>query len=230
VYMTLGNHESMVLLGDTRYLAKKYRAVGRALGVPSYSHLWDDNSVLGKWLRSKGVVLRVGDLLCLHGGISPEVVERSLSLKDINIAGRAALRDTPLPEGGAVAKLSALPLLQKNPAATDAERKTAAFVVANSTGPLWYRGYFPEEAKEAGNTVATDAEVSAMLAHFKVRTILIGHTIVPSVTALYGGKVIAVQVYPRIDEASHAPVMEALRIENGKFFKARIDGTLEELR
>ena len=56
----------------------------------------------------------------------------------------------------------------------------------------------------------------------------VGHTQVPAVTPLYDGKIIAVQVYPRRDEAGRAN-MEGLLVRNGVFYRARIDGGLEEL-
>ena len=52
---------------------------------------------------------------------------------------------------------------------------------------------------------------------------------VPTVTPLYDGKVIAVQVYPRRDDAGSAH-MEALLVKEGVPFRARIDGGVEELR
>ena len=68
-------------------------------------------------------------------------------------------------------------------------------------GPLWYRGYFPGQADF---TAATAQDVDLTLEAFGARRILVGHTIVPTVTPLYGGKVIAVQVQPRQDDAGKA--------------------------
>lgn len=64
---------------------------------------------------------------------------------------------------------------------------------------------------------------------FKVRKILVGHTRVSTVTSLYDGRVIAVQVYPQRDKQTHAPIMEAFAIERGKMFRARVDGSRELL-
>jgi hypothetical protein len=52
---------------------------------------------------------------------------------------------------------------------------------------------------------------------------------VPTVTPLYGGKVIAVHVYPRQDEASGRAIMEAVALDNGQWMRARIDGVREPL-
>jgi hypothetical protein len=51
---------------------------------------------------------------------------------------------------------------------------------------------------------------------------------VPTVTPLYDGRVIAVQVYPHRDR-TQAPIMEGLLIQRGQIFRARIDGSSELL-
>ena len=94
VHFVLGNHETMVLRGDLRYLNPKYVASARALGVASYSELFDARSVLGQWLRSRPVISKVNDMLCLHGGISRALLDRKLTLADINGTVRAALSGT----------------------------------------------------------------------------------------------------------------------------------------
>lgn len=203
VHLILGNHEHMILTGDARYLNPKYAQTAQTLGVGSYSTLFGTNSVLGQWLRAKPTVIKLNDLLCLHGGISHEVIERKLTLQDINSATRDALN---------------------HPASEDKE--PASFVLGRM-GPLWYRGYFVD-AKEW--PTASPAEVDDVLNYFNVNKILVGHTIVPTVTPLYDGKVIAVQVYPHRDEESGRAVMEAVRIEHGRFYRAKIDGSTELLQ
>ena len=66
-----------------------------------------------------------------------------------------------------------------------------------SDGPLWYRGYFPNGGAPAA---ASLQDIDRIREHFGVQTILVGHTTVPTITPLYQGKVIAVQVYPRRDD------------------------------
>ena len=204
VAFVLGNHETMVMRGDLRYLNPKYRQTVAVLGVDSYSQLFGPGSVLGQWLRSKATVLKVNDLLCLHGGISRELVERKLSLADINGTVRAALNDTPL--------------------ATDADRERADFLFGEF-GPLWYRGYF--SGAPAG--VESSAEdIDRIRKFFGVTRILVGHTRVPSITPLFGGKVIATQVYPRRREDGSRRVRSADHSRWG-LFRARPDGSSERL-
>jgi calcineurin-like phosphoesterase family protein len=204
VYLVLGNHETMALRGDLRYLHARYRDTAQLLGVASYAQLFDGGSVLGQWLRSKPAVLRLNDYLCLHGGISPELVDRKLSLADINSAVRAVL-------------------MGREPAAGD-ERERVDFLFGES-GPLWYRGYF---AQESAGAMATPADIERIRGHFGVGTILVGHTRVPTITPLYDGRVIAVQVYPHLDSFGNA-IFEALSIRDGKLLRALPDGRTQPL-
>jgi len=203
VYFVLGNHEAMNLSGDLRYMNPKYRETLEVLGVAWYTALFDERSVLGQWLRSKPAVLRLGDLLCLHGGISPVLVNQDYTLAEINRRIRAQLRD--------------------DPAAAGSDDRTK--FLFGSDGPLWYRGYFPSDP--AGPS-ATAAEVEQIRAHFGVQRLLVGHTKVPTITPLYDGRVIAVQVYPGHDSFGN-DIFEALLIRDGVLLRARPDGRTEKL-
>ena len=206
VHLVLGNHETMVLLGDDRYLHPKYQQSTRTLNAPSYAALWGTNSILGRWLRTRASVMKIGDYLCVHGGLGPELVTRKLTLDIINATVRDALHSRhALPQ----------PL---------AENLT---FITGPDGPLWYRGYFDKTG--SGSTQATNADVTAVLKHFEAKRILVGHTRVPTITPLYDGKVIAVQVYPHLDKHTGAPVMESLLIRDGEFFRALVDGELRKL-
>jgi hypothetical protein len=200
VHLLLGNHEIMALTGDLRYLNPHYAGSAQALGRASYAELFAADSLLGQWLRSKPAMLRVNGLLCLHAGVSRALIDSTLTIDDVNATVRATLkRESPQ---GAVTEL-----------------------VMGSNGPLWYRGYFPGQA---GFVPATAADVDLTLETFGASQILVGHTIVPAVTPLYGGKVVAVQVYPKRDAAGRAD-FECLLITNGVLWRAMLDGKRERL-
>jgi hypothetical protein len=200
VHVMLGNHESMVLGGDERYLSPKYLKVPDALRARSYASLWGADSLLGQWLRTKAAVMKIGDFICLHGGLSGEVVERELTLGQLNSSVRSSLGD----------------------------RQPDGFVMGPN-GPLWYRGYFPEAARQAGSTVATPDDIDHILRFYKAKAIFVGHTMVSTVTPLFDGRVIAVQVYPHRDQATAKPEMQGLLVKEGAFYRARIDGQTEPL-
>jgi len=77
VHFVLGNHETMVLYDDLRYVNPKYLRSAQLLGR-SYPQLYAGDSVIGQWLRTRPVLLKIGDTLFLHGGISPEAVQLAL--------------------------------------------------------------------------------------------------------------------------------------------------------
>lgn len=199
VHLLLGNHEALVLRGDERYLNPKYLRTAQVLGVDAYADLYGAGSPLGQWLRTRATVLKVGDLLLLHGGVSPGIVQRGLLPEQINRAVREVLSG-----------------------AADPDASELHGFVMGTDGPLWYRGYFP---RGDAPPEATKADIAATLHHFGVGTILVGHTIVPEVTPLYDGRVIAVQVYPKRDEDTGEAVLGAVLRDDGRWQRLGVDGT-----
>jgi hypothetical protein len=202
LHFVLGNHELMVLGGDLRYLHGKYHATAAALGATSYSELFSPDTVLGQWLRSKPALIKLNDVLYLHGGLSPALVERKLTLAQINATIRGIAAGAALPG--------------------DAERERAQFLVGQD-GPLWYRGYFAP-APDGG---ASEQDVSRVLAHFAARRIVVGHTRVPTIQVMYQGRVIAVQVYPR--RTATGVEFETLLIRGAQLLRCRPDGSTENI-
>lgn len=162
VELLLGNHEAMVIAGDLRYLHPRYLEVAKQLERP-YDQLFAVDSELGAWLRSRAVVLKLGDTLFLHGGLHPSFADTELDLAALNARFRAGL-------GVAREAIRADP---------------AAHWLFGSDGPVWYRGYF-----ESGQ--ATSAQVDALLASAQVERIVVGHTTVEAIRVLYEGRVIGI--------------------------------------
>ncbi len=200
-HLLLGNHESMVMRGDVRYLNPKYRETARTLGT-DYPKLFGADSVLGQWLRAQRVALRVNDVLLVHGGISRALIDQGFSLAEMNRLTRAALDNRIEGE-------------------KDLER---ADFLLGSLGPLWYRGYFTPPSDLMG---ASGIDVDLTLKHFGARRIVVGHTTVPTVTSLYEGRVIAVQVYPKRE--AEGVRFECLLIRDGVPLRAKFDGGSEPL-
>lgn len=88
------------------------------------------------------------------------------------------------------------------------DAKTA--LIAGGDGPQWYRGYFGK-----GDAATSPIDIGRTFVSFGVSRVLVGHTIIEAVTPLYGGKVIAVQVYPHRDETTGAPALEGALSEGG---------------
>ncbi len=168
VHFTLGNHEAMVLQGDLRYLNEKYSEdVTPVVGV-SYDDQFGPETVLGRWLRTKHVVVKLNDILFVHAGISPETVSRGYSLSWINQTIRNSLD------------------ISRDSIKTD---EVLSFLFRGS-GPLWYRRFMIEYKGPQIN----DNEFESILEHFDAKTIVVGHTEMDSVVIQYDGRLIGIDV------------------------------------
>lgn len=194
VHYILGNHEVMPLQKDLRYINDMY-----FLGIcektgKTYDQLYDNTTVIGRWLRSKNFVEKINNIIFVHGGLSPQMIEYDYSINDINQIMRQNL-DTPRSEIKSNDSLSAL--FSKN-------------------GPIWFRG-FHEEME--GFTHLNIAQIDSLLDFYNAEHIVVGHSILDSVTALYNGKVFGVNKdYEIRDE------FEGLLWENGQFISIDING------
>ena len=99
------------------------------LGWVEHAIAWSTEGVYGQWVLTHSAMIRINDVLYLHGGIGPSFVAYDKAL--LNRAVIAALRHEPKPAG-----------------APDN-------VLWDVEGPLWYRGFaWNDEAAEAPNVAA----------------------------------------------------------------------------
>lgn len=112
VHVLLGNHETMLMRGDERYLSavdcSDWAGVEEGLRT-----LLGPRSEVGRWLRSRPAMVRLGDVLFVHGGVSPALLERRPTLDSLNRDARAALDEPGRP------------------------------FLLGTDGPFWYRGLVP---------------------------------------------------------------------------------------
>ncbi|WP_285054528.1 metallophosphoesterase [Pedobacter ginsengisoli] len=167
VHTILGNHDIMNLSGDLRYVQPKYFESAKLMEI-DYMRLYDSNTELGRWLRTKNIIEKIGDNLCTHAGVAPQINKLGLSLKAINEKCR--------------------PYYDKAGNVKAAGDTTAAKFFEGKTSLFWYRGYFREPK-------ATEEEVDETLKLYDVKRIIVGHTIVPGNVGLhYNGKVLGLDV------------------------------------
>jgi hypothetical protein len=112
VHLLLGNHEVMVLGGDVRYMNPQYDVLAPLLGLDMPA-LYGPDSDQGRWLRSCNVMVRLGDILFVHGGPSPALAQEFRDLTTLNAQFRQAL---------------------------GTRNRTA---LLGKEGPVWYRGLLP---------------------------------------------------------------------------------------
>ena len=167
VHVLLGNHEQYLLRGNVSRAHPEYRYALQQLG--GYAEAFSADSVLGAWLRQQPVVLKLGSVLFVHAGISPQVANGSLSIDVLN----RTMHDY---------WYTASP--RQHTAALDA--------VLGLDGITQYRGYFRDSGDDRPS--ATKADVEQVLSFYGAERIVVGHTLVESVENRFDGRVIAVDV------------------------------------
>lgn len=164
VHFILGNHEVMNLSGYFDYVRNKYKENAQLMGE-DYALWYDDRSELGRWLRTKNAVEKIGDYVFCHGGISPALADTRLSLSEINQIARANLGTSY----------------------EDIQDSLARVVFDTHEGIFWYRA--------AAKNQLNEKEVEKILRFAGAKRMVIGHTLVPDVMTLYDGRIVCVDLY-----------------------------------
>jgi hypothetical protein len=161
----------MNLSADIRYVQQKYKDNATLLNE-KYVSLYDENTELGRWLRTKNIIEKIGGNLYMHGGISGEINRMNLSIDAIDQLARPYYADTTYK----------YPDLKIDTILTD-------------QGPFWYRGYYTGKK-------ATQQQVDSTLSGFNVKHIVTGHTIVAdTVSVWYNGKVMNTDVHHAVGKS-----------------------------
>ncbi len=205
VHLILGNHEIMNFSGDKRYLSEKYIDLFNQLGL-NYTKFYDKNTEIGRWLRNKNAILKINDILFVHGGISPELLSKHLTISVINRKIKEIInRDQVKP-------------------IDDLEE-----FLLDTKGPLWYRGYVKNEDlyyKVTGEEFDLDeAKLDGILRFYRAKTIVFANTNVKEVLPFYGQKLIGIDI-PYTEPGVE---FQALFIDQTGKYKAYADGRLEKL-
>lgn len=166
VHFILGNHEIMNMSGDLRYLNPKYKANAAQLSQ-QYVSLYDENTELGRWLRTKNVVEKIGDIMFLHGGLSPTINRFNLPLAEINKLARPYYADS-----------------------TYKYADPRSDSIYNDNGPFWYRGYYQRASPNV------TMQIDSVLTQYNVNHIVTGHTIVAdTISVWYDGRLLNTDVH-----------------------------------
>jgi len=117
VHVILGNHDIMNLNGDWRYVQPEYFKNAALIHEPNAA-LYARDTELGRWLRTKNTIEKIGSLLIMHGGMNSNINSVALPLDTINARCRPYY---------------------------DVPRKMMPLAMQLFFGPealFWYRGYF----------------------------------------------------------------------------------------
>jgi len=194
LHYILGNHEKYLLDGIIESVADKYYGTFRSTEM-SQRELWSEKTILGRWLRSKPTLLKIGDNLFVHGGISPEVLKTKPTLDSIDkkVQNSFLKADT-------------------------SNTNTASSVLDGSMSLLFYRGLAKDMSIYNLGEKASSDHVDQILSEFDVKRIAIGHTLAKHIGFDYDGRVI------RVDVAHAHGVSEALLIKNSSLYRVNTNG------
>lgn len=90
VHLIIGNHEMMNMVDDWRYIEGKYFTNAQLMGHRMLD-LYGPDSEIGRWLRTKNIIIKLGDYAVMHAGISPQVAEVFTSYEQLNDMGRTRM-------------------------------------------------------------------------------------------------------------------------------------------
>jgi hypothetical protein len=194
------------------------------LGFEEYTVSMAPDGVYGRWLRTLPVAVQIGDLLLVHGGLSPglepsgidalnRAVHDELALADRAravlaeqglVRATASVRETAAVLAAEIEHLNAL-----RPAERDREWVQRAselqdltgwgsWLLVREDGPLWFRG--ATEWDEAART----GEVAAMLDALGVRRMITGQSSDDRrITTRFNGRVVLVSTGMSDDPWEH---------------------------
>lgn len=190
VHFLLGNHETMILAGDVRYLHNRYLLTTALLTKP-YHELYGPETYMGKWLRSLPLTVRINDMVFVHGGFSRELLKEVCSLEKINDIYHRELIDVNV--NVVIAESERLKLLQ------------------GRQGPLWYRGYFLDRE-------FTENDIDKILKKVKAERMIVGHTSFDAIKSYFGGKVLAVDSSIKFGSTGEVLLIQNGKMTRGTLF------------
>ena len=213
VHFILGNHEIMNLNNDVRYVRQKYKDNASKI-VNNYNNLYGEDSELGRWLRTKNIIEKIGGVIFVHGGISKEVNDLSLPIDKINELAR--------------------PYYTADNIARNSSNTALSLIYSYSFSPFWYRQYYQDqEVKVYSNKNGLDTVyktpvkvIDEILNEYGATHIVTGHTHVmhgDKITVHYEGKIL------NTDTDHAGGKSEALVITEDKYYSVNDRGEKELL-
>lgn len=175
VHINLGNHDIMNIQGWCDYAHPDFQQTVRAVTErlerdQAFRYLFSRNTEIGKWLRSKNTVIKTGDLLWVHGGLSHELLPYQLSPREINQIVRQNI------DHDFYYRSSDDELINQ---------------VMGRGGPIWYRALAREEN---GRPLDKQEHLEAVLQYYEADKMIIGHTVVPDICTAYQGRLIKIDI------------------------------------
>jgi hypothetical protein len=153
VHVLIGNHEHYQLRGNHSRLNADMRVKSFAMveNLTQSNSPYSHKTILGQWLRSRPVALRLGKYLFTHGGLSKSHLNSHYSLADLNESVWEYYRKT---------EHSALKPSDKLDLALGRE------------GLIWFRGQLRNDRSKTPNS----KELAKILTMYGAEVLVIGHS------------------------------------------------------
>ena len=170
VVVLLGNHEVMSLIGDWRYASPE--AIAGFGGRTERREALAPKGKYGHWLRKRPAVEAIEGIVFVHAGLIEEVTKLGLrgirmrvheEITRIDQARARAIRSQAL---STTADLDALLALKLPELA-----HYGNWLITNSEGPLWYRGY------QKWDDAEIEKRIPGILAAVGAKRIVVGHSV-----------------------------------------------------
>ncbi|RZM23953.1 MAG: metallophosphoesterase [Pedobacter sp.] len=208
VHYILGNHEIMMLQGNVSYANFKYIQAAKSISGNTYwdeaaRKLYSDDTELGKWLRTKNVVERIGNTVFVHAGLSVRHMDAGLDIQTLN----------------QIARENYGKLYTKN-----FKSKKEELTLSSIYSPYWDRSLamdFKNKALYFFNNISvkptSQQDLNRILKYYGASRIVIGHSIVDDIKADYAGKVIKIDL--KHGTQLRSGDTKGIFLENGRLYK-----------
>lgn len=209
VHYILGNHEIMNLYGDVSYNDFKYMEIAKRISKQNdwdkgLRYLYSNKSEIGKWLRSKNIVEKIGNNIFVHGGLNTFHLRGKYTINELNNISKKYNGIVP----------------REDNVKNDRDRP----ILSSINSPYWdrrlnfdlqYKIMFKLNGIDAKET--TQSELDSILSFYKAKKIIIGHCVVNDISTGYNNKVVKIDV--KHSQKMNSGNTKGLLIDNGTFYK-----------
>jgi len=208
VHYILGNHEIMMLQGNVAYADFKYIHAAKEITGINYwdlamRSLYSEGSELGKWLRTKNVVERIGNNLFVHAGLTVRHQDANLDIQTLNKIARENYG---------------------KPYDNKFKSKMEEMTLSTIYSPYWERSLAMDAKNKAlyfFNNIKinemSQKELTSVLKFYGSTSMIIGHSIVDDIKVDYSGKVIKIDI--KHGTTLKSGETKGILIENDRLYK-----------
>lgn len=216
VHYILGNHEVMMLQGNASYANFKYiQAAKQISGKENWDEairtLYSERSELGRWLRKKNIIERIGKTLFVHAGMNIKHVNAGIDIETLNKIARENYG---------------------RPYDKNFKSFKHELTLSSIYSPYWDRSLamdFKNKALYFLNNIkikkTSEDELQKILRYYSATRMVIGHSVVDDVKIDYGDKIIKMDVKHGL--VLNSGETKGVLFENGLVYK--VDDALNKI-